>query len=76
MGVSMALPLLAAMVPARTLWAKTAQSSPTRFAAVEMVHGSAGATKVGLAKNLWSPVEAGSAFDLTPTSLLPLDPLR
>ena len=76
MGVSMALPLLDAMVPARTLWAKTAQSSPTRFAAVEMVHGSAGATKVGLAKNLWSPVEAGSAFDLTPTSLLPLDPLR
>ena len=76
MGVSMALPLLDAMVPARTLWAKTAQSSPTRFAAVEMVHGSAGATKVGLAKNLLSPVEAGSAFDLTPTSLLPLDPLR
>ena len=76
MGVSMALPLLDAMVPARTLWAKTAQSSPTRFAAVEMVHGSAGATKVGLAKNLWSPVEAGSAFDRTPTSLLPLDPLR
>ena len=76
MGVSMTLPLLDAMVPARTLWAQTAQSSPTRLAAIEMVHGSAGATKVGLAKNLWSPAEAGSNFDLTPTSLLPLESLR
>ena len=76
MGVSMALPLLDAMVPARTLWAQTAQSSPTRLAAIEMVHGSAGATKVGLAKNLWSPAEEGSNFDLTPTSLLPLEPVR
>ena len=76
MGVSMTLPLLDAMVPARTLWAQTAQSSPTRLAAIEMVHGSAGATKVGLAKNLWSPAEEGSNFDLSPTSLLPLEPLR
>ena len=76
MGVSMTLPLLDAMVPARTLWAQTAQSSPTRLAAIEMVHGSAGATKVGLAKNLWSPAEAGSNFDLTPSSLLPLESVR
>ncbi|SVA01460.1 uncharacterized protein METZ01_LOCUS54314, partial [marine metagenome] len=76
MGVSMTLPLLDAMVPARTLWAQTAQSSPIRLSAIEMVHGSAGATKVGLAKNLWSPAEAGSNFDLTPTSLLPLEPVR
>jgi hypothetical protein len=41
-----------------------------------MVHGSAGATKVGIERNLWSPTAAGSDFDLTPTSLLPLDPMR
>ena len=29
-----------------------------------MVHGSAGATAFGMQKNLWSPAEAGSSFDL------------
>ena len=76
MGVSMALPMLDAMVPARALWAQTTLSSPTRLAAIEMVHGSAGATKVGLEKNLWSPMAAGNDFDLSPTSLLPLEPVR
>ena len=76
MGVSMAMPLLDAMIPAHALPAQAAAASPTRLAAIEMVHGSAGATKVGIERNLWSPTAAGSDFDLTPTSLLPLDPMR
>ncbi len=76
MGVTMAMPLLDAMIPAHALPAQAAMASPTRLAAIEMVHGSAGATKVGIERNLWSPSAAGSDFDLTPTSLLPLDPMR
>jgi len=76
MGVTMAMPLLDAMIPAHALPAQAAMASPTRLAAIEMVHGSAGATKLGLERNLWSPSAAGSDFDLTPTSLLPLDPMR
>ncbi|MGH9385298.1 MAG: DUF1552 domain-containing protein, partial [Vicinamibacterales bacterium] len=41
-----------------------------------MVHGSAGATKFGLQKNLWSPAAVGKSFDLAPTSLAPLEPFR
>jgi hypothetical protein len=41
-----------------------------------MVHGSAGATTIGAAKHLWSPAAAGRAFDLTPTSMAPLEPFR
>ena len=75
MGVTMALPLLEAMVPARTAFAKTA-AGKVRLAAIEMVHGSAGATKFGLQKNLWSPAAVGTGFDLSPTSLAPLEPFR
>jgi hypothetical protein len=46
------------------------------LAAIEMVHGSAGATKFGAEKNLWSPAQVGRGFDLTPSSLSPLEPLR
>jgi hypothetical protein len=66
MGVSMAMPLLDAMIPAHALPAQAATASPTRL----------GATKVGIERNLWSPTAAGSDFDLTPTSLLPLEPMR
>ena len=76
MGVTMAMPLLDAMIPAHAQPAQAAMASPTRLAAIEMVHGSAGATKLGIERNLWSPSAAGSDFDLTPTSLLPLDPMR
>ena len=75
MGVTMALPLLEAMVPARTAFAKTA-AGKVRLAAIEMVHGSAGATTFGLQKNLWSPAAVGRGFDLSPTSLAPLEPFR
>jgi len=75
MGVTVALPLLEAMVPVRTALAK-AIGSKTRFVAVEMVHGAAGSTAFGLKKNLWSPSGVGRDFDLSPTSLSPLEPFR
>jgi hypothetical protein len=73
-GVTVALPLLDAMVPARG-WAQAARPK-VRLAAIEMVHGSAGATKFGAEKNMWSPAEVGRAYDLTPSSLSPLDGFR
>jgi hypothetical protein len=76
MGVTLAVPFLDAMVPARTALAKTAAAGKTRLAAIEMVHGAAGSTVHGLAKNMWSPAAVGQAFDLTPSSLSPLEPLR
>jgi Protein of unknown function (DUF1552) len=75
MGVTMALPFLDAMAPAGAL-AKTAATGKTRFVAIEMVHGAAGASKYGEKMNLWSPVATGRNFDLTPTSLTPLEPFR
>ena len=47
-GATIALPFLEAMVPARTLMAKTAAAARTRLSCIEMVHGSAGATQLGL----------------------------
>ena len=78
MGATIALPFLDAMVPAATALAKTAAASErrTRLVAIEMVHGSAGSTQFGLKEHLWSPALAGSNFDLTPTSLTPLEPFR
>jgi hypothetical protein len=73
-GVTVALPLLDAMVPARG-WAQAARPK-VRLAAIEMVHGSAGATKFGAEKNMWSPAQVGRSFDLTPSSLSPLDGFR
>ena len=75
-GATIALPFLEAMVPARTALAKTAAAARTRLSCIEMVHGSAGATTYGLAKNLWSPSEVGRTFDLSPSSLSPLEPYR
>ncbi len=75
-GATVALPFLEAMVPARTVLAKTAAAGKTRLAAIEMVHGAAGSTQFGLAKNLWSPAAVGRGFDLTPSSLSPLEPFR
>src|SRR5439155_18378956 len=74
LGATVALPFLDAMVPARTVFAKAEKN--VRLACIEMVHGSAGATAFGLAKNLWSPAAVGRAFDLTPSSLSPLEPFR
>src|SRR5262245_11854187 len=77
LGVTMALPVLDAMSPAATAYAKTAVAAKkVRLSAIEMVHGSAGATQFGLSKNLWSPAEVGTAFDLSPGALSPLEPFR
>jgi hypothetical protein len=70
---TVALPLLDAMVPA---FAQSGHRPRVRLACLEMVHGSAGATRYGASKNLWSPAAAGRAFDLAPTSLAPLEPYR
>ncbi|HTK29348.1 MAG TPA: DUF1552 domain-containing protein [Vicinamibacterales bacterium] len=78
MGVTVALPFLDAMVPAGTAWAKTeaaASSSRLRFVAMEMVHGSAGSTAIGVKKNLFAPVQVGRDFELSPT-LEPLAPFK
>src|SRR3954463_16438996 len=77
LGATIALPFLEAMSPAGTALAKDAASSrKLRLIAMEMVHGSAGSTAFGLKKNLWSPAEAGSHFDLSQTSLASLEPYR
>ena len=78
MGAAVALPLLDAMVPARTLLAQGAAAAnrKLRFVALEMVHGSAGSTQIGIQKNLWAPSATGHAFDLSPSVLSPLEPYR
>jgi len=74
-GVSVALPLLEAMLPARTAEARQL-GRKLRFVAIEMVHGAAGSTAYGEKNNLWAPAEVGSGFDVSKTSLAPLDPYR
>ncbi len=78
LGVTVALPVLDAMVPAGTAYANTAvaASTKTRLVAIEQVHGCAGSNDYGLTKNLWSPAAVGSDFDLSPSSLRPLEPYR
>src|SRR5689334_13291217 len=73
MGVTIALPFLDAMIPAGTA---RAAAPKLRFIAIEMVHGSAGSTAIGLKKNLWSPASVGSGFDLSGTCLASLEPYR
>ena len=78
-GATIGLPILDAMIPARTAWAQTAaaaSSSALRLVAMEMVHGAAGCSPFGSKMNYWSPAQVGTAFDLTPTSLAPLEPFR
>jgi hypothetical protein len=75
MGVTMALPFLEAMLPAGKALAQ-ASKGRIRLAAIEMVHGSAGATVIGAQKHLWSPAATGTAFDLSPSALAPLEPYR
>ncbi len=79
MGVSVALPMLDAMVPAATAFAKTeagASASKVRLVTMEMVHGAAGSTAFGAKKFLWAPEKAGREFDLSTSALSPLEPFR
>ncbi len=75
MGVTMALPFLEAMVPAGTALARS-NPKRVRLAAIEMVHGAAGSTAFGARNFMWSPEKTGRAFDLSPSSLSPLEPFR
>ena len=77
LGATVALPFLDAMVPARKLWAKTAAMiDQTRLVCIEMVHGAAGSNEWGATQNLWSPATVGRDFDLSSSSLKPLEPFR
>ncbi len=67
-GASIALPLLDAMSPAATAWAKTAAgSSPKRLAFIGFPHGAI--------MDRWSPAQTGATYEMS-TILAPLSPFR
>jgi len=79
LGASVALPLLDSMIPARTLFAKTAAGKAaevTRLVCIEQVHGAAGCSPYGASQFLWNPEKVGRDFDLSTGSLSPLEPFR
>src|SRR5688572_7383570 len=77
LGVTVSLPLLESMLPAMTRMQQTAAEKPmVRMACIENVHGVAGSAVEGIEKNYWAPAATGSSYDLTPSSLLPLEPHR
>ena len=79
LGVSIALPLFDSMVPARTVFARTAAARAagrTRLVCIEQVHGAAGCSEYGMSQNFWNPAATGRNFDLSKGSLAPLEPFR
>src|SRR5262245_37389797 len=66
-GAAFALPLLDAMVPARTLLAKTAASPASRLGFVYLPHGAI--------MDRWTPAQEGAGFEFSPI-LKPLEPFR
>ena len=60
MGVTLALPLLDSMVPARTALAQTAATPRSRFCGIYVPHGAA--------MDKWTPAQEGSGFEF-PESL-------
>src|ERR1700691_3316 len=67
-GASIALPLLDAMSPAATAFAKTADgTAPKRFAFVGFPHGAI--------MDRWSPKQTGAEYEMS-TILEPLAPFR
>ena len=67
-GATIALPLLDAMHPAATAWARTAAgSTPKRFAFVGFPHGAI--------MDRWSPTQTGRDYEMSPI-LEPLAPFR
>ena len=75
LGTMVALPYLDAMIPT-TAFASSAPANPARLLCLEMVHGAAGCSPFGLTEHLWAPPTAGRAFDLSATSLSPLESWR
>ncbi len=76
-GAAVSLPFLDAMVPAGRLRAEmAAELDRTRLVCIEMVHGAAGSNEWGASQNLWAPAGVGRNFDLSPSSLSPLESFR
>ena len=76
-GATIALPFLDAMIPVRLrAFGATARRGPLRLVCIEQVHGAAGSSIYGAQQNLWAPAATGRAFDLSTSSLKPLDPWR
>ena len=67
LGVTMALPLLDAMIPARTALAQTAANPTLRAGFIYMPHGAV--------MDQWTPTTTGTDFDLKPI-LKPLEPFK
>src|SRR6202163_133833 len=66
-GVTLALPLLASMVPAQAAWRKPAASPVRRFVGIWHPHGAA--------PGYWSPLQEGPNFDFSFITK-PLEPFR
>ena len=66
-GVSIALPLLDAMIPAGTAWAQTAAKPVTRLGFVYFPHGAL--------QDEWQPKQTGRGFEF-PYIVKPLEPFR
>ncbi len=75
-GATVALPFLDAMVPVRVAAGAAADTKRIRLVCIEMVHGAAGSSAIGVKKNLWAPGTVGRDFDLASTSLRSLAPFR
>jgi hypothetical protein len=67
LGATVALPLLDAMVPARTALAQTAAAPTLRFGTIYVPHG--------VIMDVWMPKKVGTDFEL-PVILKPLENLR
>ena len=79
LGAGISVPLLDAMIPARSLLAETAAgkaSGHTRMVCIEQVHGAAGCNELGESLNLWAPEKVGRGFDLSAGSLKSLTPFQ
>jgi len=67
-GATIALPLIDAMNPAATAWARTpVGQGPKRFAFIEFPHGAI--------MDKWSPAQTGTTYEISPI-LQPLEPFR
>ena len=79
LGATIALPMFDAMIPARSVFAKTAAgraADKTRLICIEQVHGAAGCSPYGASQFLGNPEKVGRDFDLSRGSLSPLEPYR
>jgi len=75
MGATVALPFLEAMGRLRAVGASAGQA-PIKLICIEQVHGAAGSSIFGAQQNLWAPATTGRTFDLSSSSLKPLEAWR